>query len=344
MGYFRPTIEQMAGYTPGFQPKSTDVVKLNTNENPWPASPQVLKAIRDVTFENLRRYPDPMGDAFRQAAAAVLGVRIENILCTNGGDDLLNICVRGFCDASRPVAFAQPTYSLYPALAQIQGCKCIEVARDASGSLDELAKVNAALTIVCNPNAPTCDFLPIEAIEQLAKKLSGVLLIDEAYVDYSEDNALPLAERFDNVIVLRSMSKGYSLAGLRFGFGVASPNLTAGLVKVRDSYPVDAIAIAAAAAAIGDQDHFKANIQKIKVERTRLTMQLRNLGFAIPDSRTNFVLAQHSRADAIYKALMEKNIFVRYFKLSGLEDKLRITVGTPQQNNQLIAAVKTIAL
>jgi histidinol-phosphate aminotransferase len=344
MGYFRPTIEQMAGYTPGFQPKSTDVVKLNTNENPWPTSPNVLKTLSGLTAETLRRYPDPMGDAFRRAAAGVLGVTPENILCTNGGDDLLNICVRAFCDADRPLAFAQPTYSLYPVLAQLQGCPCIEVPRDDAGSLDKLAEINAALTIVCNPNAPTTDFLPVDKLAKLAGRLSGVLLIDEAYVDYADDNAIRLTERFENVIVLRSMSKGYSLAGMRFGFGIASVALVEGLVKVRDSYPVDAVAIAVAAAAISDQAHFKSNIAKIKAERTRLTAELRKLNIDTRDSRTNFVLAQHPAAETIYKALIEKNIYVRYFKLPGLEDKLRITVGTPEQNDKLLAAISKIAL
>jgi histidinol-phosphate aminotransferase len=342
MGYFRTAIDKMAGYTPGFQPKSADVVKLNTNENPWPASPEVLKAIGALTAENLRRYPDPMGDAFRNTAASVLGVKAENILCVNGGDDLLNICVRAFCDADRPVAFAQPTYSLYPVLAQIQGCPCVEVARDAEGSLDKLAAIDAPLTIVCNPNAPTADLLPVEALAELAGQLSGVLLIDEAYVDYAGDNAVRLVERFDNVIILRSMSKGYSLAGMRFGFGVAQAGLIDGLVKVRDSYPVDAVSIAAATAAISDQAHFKSNIEKIKAERTRLVEELDKLGFRTPPSQTNFVLAQHADAEAIYDVLVEKNIFVRYFKLPGLRDKLRITVGTPEQNDKLLSALKDI--
>lgn len=342
MGYFRDSIEQMAGYTPGFQPKSVDVVKLNTNENPYPVSPNVLKAIYNLTAENLRRYPDPMGDVFRKAAARVLGVQPENIICTNGGDDLLNICVRAFCDANRPAAYAQPTYSLYPVLAQLQGCQAIEVKRDANGSLDELAKINAVLTIVCNPNAPTSDFLSVESLAKLAEKLTGVLLIDEAYVDFSYDNAVRLVHEFDNVIVLRSMSKGYSLAGMRFGYGIAGPNLIDGLMKVRDSYPVDAAALAAATAAIEDQDYFKSNVEKVKIERTRLTERLRAMGFEVPDSQTNFVLARHVKAKKIYNALIERAVFVRYFELPGLNDKLRITVGTPQQNDKLLAVLKDI--
>lgn len=344
MGYFRDSIERMAGYTPGFQPKSTDVVKLNTNENPYPASPNVLKAVQNLTAENLRRYPDPIGDVFRKAAARVLSVHPENIICTNGGDDLLNICVRAFCDAGRPMAYAQPTYSLYPVLAKVQGCEAIEVLRDAKSSLDELAKINAPLTIVCNPNAPTSEFLPVEMVTKTAKKLSGALLIDEAYVDFAEDNAVRLVKEFDNVIVLRSMSKGYSLAGMRFGYGIAQPNLIEGLMKVRDSYPVNTAAIAAATAAIEDQPYFRANVEKVKTERSRLTERLRAIGFEVPDSQTNFVLAccVKKEANKIYKALVERNIFVRYFDLPGLNDKLRITIGTPQQNDNLLVALKNI--
>lgn len=344
MGYFRPTIEHMAGYTPGFQPKSMDVVKLNTNENPYPASPDVLRAIQNLNSENLRRYPDPTAVVFRTAAAKILGVAADSIICTNGGDDLLNICVRACCDAGRPMAYAQPTYSLYPVLAQLQGCEASEAARDTKGSLDELANINAALTIVCNPNAPTSDFLSVSSLAKLAAKLSGVLLIDEAYVDFADDNAVRLVKDFDNVIVLRSMSKGYSLAGMRFGYGVAQENLIAELMKVRDSYSVDAVAIAAAAAAISDQGYFKANVQKVKTERARLTRELRGMDFDVPDSQTNFVLAKTARRNAkdIYELLVKRNIFIRYFDLTGLEDKLRITIGTPQHNDILLNTLKEV--
>ncbi|MBL7214402.1 MAG: histidinol-phosphate transaminase [Phycisphaerae bacterium] len=344
MAYFRDTIEQMAGYTPGFQPKEADVVKLNTNENPYPASPDVLQAIQNLTAENLRRYPDPMAGTFRKAAAKVLAVQPENIICTNGGDDLLNICVRACCERGRPLAYAQPTYSLYPVLAQLHGCEVIEIQRDANGSLEQLAEVNAALTIVCNPNAPTCQLLPIDALATLASALSGVLLIDEAYVDFAEDNGIRLVNEFDNVVLLRSMSKGYSLAGMRFGFGITGKRLMEGLMKVKDSYPVDAAAIAAATAAIQDQACFKANVEKIKTERARLTDQLSALAFEVPNSQTNFILAHCVKKEAkeVYESLVQRNIFVRYFALPELEDKLRITIGTPQQNNQLLDALKEI--
>jgi len=344
MGYFRKTIEQMAGYTPGFQPKQPGALKLNTNENPWPASPKVLEAIGDLTAENLQKYPEATGDTFRNAAAAVLGIESENIICTNGGDDLLTLCFRAFCDAGRPVGYAQPTYSLYPVLAQIQDCEPIEIQRDADGSLDELARINAPLTIVCNPNAPTCEMLSIDSLAQLAEKLTGVLLIDEAYVDFADDNAIRLIKDFDNVIILRSMSKGYSLAGLRFGFGVAQKPLIDGLMRIKDSYNADVVALTAATAAISDQPYLKSNVEKIKSERDRLTQQLRQMGFEVLDSQTNFILAQsrEKNAEDIHEKLKQKNIYVRYFALPGLGDKLRITIGTPQQNDTLLAALTEI--
>lgn len=344
MGYFRDTIEQMDGYTPGFQPKSADVVKLNTNENPYPPSPKVVEAVQNLSAEALRRYPEPMADSFRTAAAGVLGVGPDNIICTNGGDDLLTVCFRSFCDMERPVAFAQPTYSLYPVLAQLRGCPVVEVDRDASGSLDKLAEIDAPMTIVCNPNAPTSDLLAIDALGELAGKLSGVLLIDEAYADFADDNALRLINDFDNVLILRSMSKGYSLAGMRFGFGIGCSSLIGGLMKAKDSYPVDAAAIAAATAAMQDQPYLKANVEKVKSERRRLTQQLRGLGLEVPDSQTNFVLAQRVSMNAkdVFNALVEQNIFVRYFDLPGLKNKLRITIGTSEQNDRLLAALQKI--
>jgi len=332
---------------PGFQPEVADVVKLNTNENPYPASPKVLEAIRNVSVEQLRRYPEPLGDEFRRAAGEMLGLSPDNIICTNGGDELLTICFRAFCDENRSVAYPVPTYSLYPVLAGLQNCSCVEVDFDAEFGLPGgLADTGAALTIVCNPNAPTGSFIQPEQLGLLAKKLRGksILLIDEAYVDFSEVNCAGLAKDFDNVIILRSMSKGYSLAGLRFGYAIACEELIAGLMKVKDSYNVDATSVAAATAAIKDQDYFKENIEKVKAERAKLARILGELGFVVPVSKANFILAQCNDCDAsqIYEKLAERNIYVRYFNLPNLADKLRITVGTKQQNDKLISAVEEI--
>jgi len=345
MGYFRVNIEKANGYVPGFQPKEAEVVKLNTNENPYPPSPAVMKAVTQVGAEQLRRYPDPIASTFREAAAQLNGVSPEYVICCNGGDELLTIALRAFCNENRPVAYPVPTYSLYPVLAKLQNYKAVEIPFDSEFNLpDELATTGAALTIVCNPNAPTASFVNVPELASLAGRLSGVLLIDEAYVDFADDNCIRLVKDFDNLIILRSMSKGYSLAGIRFGYGIAQPGLIQGLMKLKDSYNVDSVAIAAATAAISDQKYFKENVDKVKKERKRLTGRLRDLGFDVPDSSANFILAKCSdtRAAEVYDKLVEKNIYVRYFAQAGLEDKLRITVGTSEQNDKLLSALKEI--
>jgi histidinol-phosphate aminotransferase len=345
MSYFRENIDKAKGYEPGFQPKQQDIVKLNTNENPYPPTPAVLRAIADIKPEQLRRYPDPMGNIFREAAAQVNGVGPDWILCCNGGDDLLRMAFTAFCDKKRPVAYPVPTYSLYPVLANIQNCKAIEIPFDEEFNLPaRLAKTNTALTIVCNPNAPSGTFVDVEEMASLADEIRGVLLIDEAYVDFAERNCTELVKQFDNVIILRSLSKGYSLAGLRFGYAIAQPVLIEGLVKVKDSYNVDAIAIAAATAAIKDRDYFRETIEKVKIERERLTEELRELGFELPESSSNFAFAEHKtiKAKEIYDKLVECNIYVRYWDQPGIDNKLRISVGTKEQNDILLSALKEI--
>jgi histidinol-phosphate aminotransferase len=345
MGYFREDIEKAEGYQPGFQPKQTDVVKLNTNENPYPPSPKVLKVLAEIGPEQLRRYPDPEGNMFREAAAEVIGVGPEYIMCCNGGDELLTIAFRAFCDKRRPVAYPAPTYSLYPVLAKLQNCRTIEVPFDGEFNLPaKLAASAASLTIVCNPNAPSGSFVNVDELASLADELGGVLLIDEAYVDFAEANCVSLVKDFDNVIILRSMSKGYALAGIRFGYAIARPGLIEGLMKVKDSYNVNAVAIAAAAAAIKDQKYFKENVEKVKAERKRLTEQLQELGFEVPRSCANFILAEseNRKASEIYDKLTQRNIYVRYFAYPELKDKLRITVGTAEQNDTLLSALNKI--
>ena len=345
MGYFRDNVDGAAGYTPGFQTRAADVVKLNTNENPYPPSPQVMKALAEIRPEQLRRYPDPVGNTFREAAAQINGVEPDNIMCCNGGDDLLCIALRAFCDESRPVAYPVPTYSLYPVLARLQNCETIQVPFDEEFNLPpRLAGTDAALTIVCNPNAPTGSFVRVEEIASLAAELKGVLLIDEAYADFAEQNCASLTKEFDNVIVLRSLSKGYSLAGLRFGYAIAAKDLTAGLLKVKDSYNVDAVAIALATAAIKDQPYFRENVAKVRQERTALAEQLRGLGFGVAQSQTNFLWVRPGNGSAgdIHETLTQRNIFVRYFNVPGLSDTLRISVGTKEQNGKLLAALREI--
>jgi len=345
MSYFRENIEKAKGYEPGFQPKQADVLKLNTNENPYPPSPAVMKVLAEIDAEKLRRYPDPLGDRFRRAAAEVHGVSPDNIMCCNGGDELLTLAFRAFCDENRPVAYPVPTYSLYPVLANIQNCKAFEVPFDPEFNLPpKLAAAGAALTIVCNPNAPSATFIDPGELASFADELEGILLIDEAYVDFAEDNCINLINDFDNVIILRSMSKGYGLAGLRFGYAIARPPLIEGLLKIKDSYNVNALSIALATAAIKDQKYFSENVEKLKKDRDILIGQLRALNFKVAKSSANFLLAECKNCEAkeVYEELLRRNIFIRYFDLTGLNNKLRITVGTSEQNDRLILALREI--
>lgn len=347
MTYFRKNIDQLSGYKPGFQPQADNVVKLNTNENPYPPSPQIGEFLRDFDIAKLRRYPSHLGDSFREAAAKVNGVKPKNIMCTNGGDDLLTIVLRCFCDENRSLAFPAPTYSLYEVLAKIQNCNVIEVpwAKEYALPKEALVSAGAALTIVCNPNAPSCSYITPEKIADLAVSLEGksILLVDEAYADFAQDNCAELVKKHANLIILRSMSKGYSLAGLRFGYAIACENLINGMLKVKDSYNADLLSIAIATIAIEDKSYFAKNVALVKSERDRVASELEALGFCVGQTHTNFLLAQIEKtASEIFEKLKEKMIFVRYFPYPGLDDKLRITIGTAQENDKLIEALKEI--
>ncbi len=342
---FRDNIEKMRGYTPGFQPDDPAAIKINTNENPFPPSPRVFRALARLDDEAIRRYPPVHWDEFRRVASDVHTVEPDQIICGNGGDELLTMLVRCCCDSNRPLAYPVPTYSLYPVLAAIQNCPTIEVPWPDDFHIPaELHDNKAALTILCNPNAPTGTFVPVSEVADLARQIEGVLAVDEAYVDFAEDNCLSLLREFDNVIILRSMSKGYSLAGLRFGYGIGSARIIEAMLKVKDSYNVNAATQTAAAAALTDRDYFNKNVHRIKKQRDRLTHGLRKLGFDVPDSHTNFLLCRPAglSAQKIYEELTQRHIYIRYFNTEVLQNKLRITVGSAVQNDALLTALREI--
>ncbi len=330
----------MQGYTPGFQPKERDFIKLNTNENPYPPSPKAVEAMKQACGDSLRKYPQPLADKFREAAAGICGVKPEQIICGFGSDDLLTIAVRTFCDQGGKIAFPYPSYSLYEILADIQGAEPIVVHFPQDFSLpDNLHNTGADLTLLANPNAPSGTLIPPKDIAELADAIDGVLLVDEAYGEFASDNCIKLVGKCDNIIVTRTFSKAYSLAGLRFGYAIADACLVEQMMKVKDSYNVSAPGIAGAAAAIEDQDWLHKNVGKIKADRTALTEGLNSLGFTCPDSETNFVLAQvpdNYDAEYLYQQLFENKILVRYFKMPRLEQCLRITVGTKSEVSALL--------
>ena len=294
----------------------------------------------------LRRYPDPTGKNFRIAASQVLGFPDDWIIAGNGSDDLLNLIVRAVGEAEKQIVCPAPTYVLYRTLAEIQDAEFVEVPYpdDYQLPVDLLIAAQGAVTFVASPNSPSGTAISVADLEILAKELSGILVIDEAYVDFAENNALELTKKYSNVIVLRTLSKGYSLAGLRLGFAVANPALLAELNKVKDSYNVDALAYLVAASAIADQDHKTANAEKIKASRAKLAVSFQELGFDVWPSETNFLLVRSPNGDAerIYQTLKVQGILIRYFNQPRLQDKLRITVGTEEQNQILVKTLKEI--
>lgn len=348
----RDDIAQAEGYAPGEQPSDTTTIKLNTNENPYPPSPKALDAIANIAAsgaELVRRYPDPTGRAFREEAAKLHGVPADWILTFNGGDDLLNVIIRTCAGEGDTVAFLEPSYSLYPVLTKIQAAQPLVLSYDIDG-IDwklpaNVEATDAALLMIVNPNAPSGHLEPLETIENIVKNFRGVVLIDEAYVNFAKDSALPLVHKYSNVVILRSMSKGYSLAGLRFGYAIAQAPLLRELVKVRDSYPCDVVSIAAATAALADQEYAQSTWEKVCAERARLYAALVALGFTMPQSHSNFLLAQVPAgvsAESIYKNLKDASVLVRWWNLPRLADKVRITVGTKEQNDKLLATLAEI--
>ncbi|MEG4853992.1 histidinol-phosphate transaminase [Microcoleus sp. B5-D4] len=347
MNYFRKNIHEMSGYVPGEQPPlGTKIIKLNSNENPYPPSLKALKVLQEIDGEMLRRYPDPTGKVFRISASKIFGVADDWIIVGNGSDDLLNLIVRAVGESGKQIVCPAPTYVLYRTLAQIQDAEFVEVPYpdDYKLPVDLLIAAQGAVTFIASPNSPSGTAISLADLEKLAKELSGILVIDEAYVDFAEENALELTKKYSNVIVLRTLSKGYSLAGLRLGFGIANPALLAELNKIKDSYNVDALAYAVGAVAIADQDHKIANAEKIKVSRAKLAVSFQELGFEVWPSQTNFLLVRPPNGDAerIYQTLKVRGILIRYFNQPRLEDKLRISVGTEEQNQILVKTLKEI--
>jgi histidinol-phosphate aminotransferase len=347
--FVRPSVRAMRGYTPGEQPPiGARVVKLNTNENPFPPSPKVMQAIREVEAEVLRRYPAPLADAFRSAAAKAVGNGItpDMIMAGNGSDDVLTVATRTFLPPGGTLAYPDPTYSLYPVLAQIEEAKTAPVPWEKNWQLpiDDLLSTKADAIYLANPNAPSGTLVKPDVVAELASKFEGLLLIDEAYADFADANCLELVSKFENVVISRTLSKAYSLAGLRFGYAVAQPHVIDEMVKVKDSYNTDAISIIAATAAVSDREYAAMTWKHVKDERARVTKELESMGFDVIPSQTNFVLAGVPGGDgrAFYSGLKSQGILVRYFDLPGLRDKIRITIGTAQENNAVLGGLSQI--
>ncbi|MBQ4479477.1 MAG: histidinol-phosphate transaminase [Victivallales bacterium] len=342
--YARECIHAIGGYTPGEQLTGRRIVKLNTNENPYPPSPKVGEALHALDWETLRLYPNPTGEALRKKAAEVFGVAANRILCGNGSDDLLTIALRTFVGEGEAYAYPEPSYSLYPVLADLQGAIRRPFQLNDSFELpdDVLSQAaDAKLLMLARPNAPTGNATPKARLHELCKQFPGVVWIDEAYADFADDNCLNFVDEFPNVVVSRTFSKSYALAGLRLGLAFAQEHLIEEMLKLKDSYNTDRIAQALGEAALGDQDWLHDTCAKVRATRAWTTDELLRRGWQVLPSQANFLLAKpaHRPADELFAKLRERGLLVRYFALPRVDQFLRITIGTDDEMRELLNAL-----
>ncbi len=357
----RPLVHQLQAYVPGEQPKIRGLIKLNTNENPYPPSPKVLAAVKAAVDGRLRLYPNPAAEKLRAKLARLHGCQPENILVGNGSDEVLALAVRGFVEprlksASPPawatVQYFTPSYSLYPVLADIHGAAKNAVPLKPDFGLPGVGELrrgkrwhfDAALTLVTTPNAPSGRGYRTAELEKLCRAQQGVVILDEAYVDFARENALKLALKYPHVLVARTFSKAYSLCFQRVGYLVGHADLIAALDKIRDSYNVNGLGQVAAEATLDDLKFYRANFKKIVATRAWLSRELTRLGFRVLPSQTNFILAKPPLfpAPAWLQKLRDRKILVRWFSAPEVKDYLRITIGTPAEAKALITAVRKI--
>lgn len=367
----RPLVRELHAYLPGEQPKIKGLIKLNTNENPYPPSPRVLRSVRAAVDGRLRLYPNPTAERLRAKLARLHRCHSENIIVGNGSDELLALAVRAFvepvgtrCSASQiemgprgsaalpkvVVQYFTPSYSLYPVLADIHGAAKNAVPVQPNFGLPSVAELRrgrlwdfkAALTLITTPNAPSGRGYATRDLETLCKTQRGVVVLDEAYVDFANENAMKLALKHRHVLVARTFSKAYSLCFQRVGYFVGHPELIAALHKIRDSYNVNGLGQIAAEATLDDLAYYRANFQKLFATRTWLSRELTKLGFRVLPSQTNFILVRPPRfaAKAWLQKLRDRKILVRWFSAPEVNDYLRITIGTPTEAEALARAVE----
>ena len=347
--FWSKVVHGLTPYTPGEQPKLTNLIKLNTNESPYPPSPGVLEAIRAATTGDLRLYPDPDSTALRQAIADYFGIARDHVFAGNGSDEILAFAFQALLNHEGPLVYPDITYSFYPVYCQLNGIRAEHVALNDDFSLDLTAVPDhAGAVIFPNPNAPTGQSVSLENIAQLCRRLPDrVIVVDEAYVDFGTETAVPLVKDHPNLLVVQTFSKSRALAGLRVGFAIGQPELLAGLERIKNSfnsYPVDRLASAGAIAAMEDRAGFEHDRQRIMASRAWVNEQLVALGFNVVPSQANFVFARHPQRDAgeLAQALRDRAIIVRHFRLPRIDQHLRITIGTESECKALIEALKEI--
>ncbi|EXG41649.1 histidinol-phosphate transaminase [Acinetobacter baumannii 44437_4] len=350
MRFWSPEVRELEPYVPGEQPKIQNLLKLNTNENPYPPSPKVVEAVQGVLHEKadvLRLYPDPDATVLKQAIAKQQNIDVSQVFVGNGSDEVLAHIFKAFFLQDGPILYPDITYSFYPVYSQFFGTKTKEIPLNENFEIDvrDYTQPNGGV-IITNPNAPTSIALSLAEIEQvLQANPDRVVVIDEAYVDFGAESAVSLINRYENLVVCQTTSKSRSLAGLRVGFAIAQSHLIAALEAVKNSfnsYPIDRFAIAAAVASFEDQAYFEEQCQKVITSREKLVRDLTELGFNVLPSKANFIFATHSQHDAgqLAQKLREQGIIVRYFNKPRINQFLRITVGTNEQNARLVQTLK----
>jgi len=337
------SVRRLEAYTPGEQPKAKSVIKLNTNENPYLPSPKCAEVLKGFDLDRLRRYPDPVFAALRARIAKMWNTVPECVFVGNGSDEILTLVAKAFVEDSEAIGSLDPSYSLYKTLAAIRNVPFIPTPLESDFTWNGRISGNPALFLLTNPNAPTGVFTPAEMIAAAAKRFKGVLLVDEAYADFAKTNCVPLAAaaKNRNVIVMRTFSKSFSLAGLRVGYCIGPEDLIDALYKVKDSYNVDALAQSVALAALNDLKWMRSNAAKVRRTRSRTLKELAKRGWDVLPSESNFLFARpaHRPAAEIFEKLRARNIFVRYFKGPRTGDRIRITIGTDAEMDSLLKAL-----
>jgi len=347
MKYWNKTLKEMDEYMPGEQPANIEeFIKLNTNENPFPPSDPVLKAINSSVNGGLRRYPDSKASAVREIFASKNGLSPENIFVGNGSDEIFTLIFRGFIDKEGTAAFPYPSYSLYDTLAQGNGIKYEKINLDKNLNLDlnKFLEKKYDLVIIANPNNPTGTYTEISEIVKFLRSYQGLLVIDEAYIDFYGGSCIDLINEYNNVIVTRSFSKSYSLAGLRVGLAIADKDIIRGLFKIKDSYNIDTLALAGAEAALLDTKNFSYNIRMLNSNKEYLEERLEGMNFYIVPSKANFIFVKHNSIDSeiIFEKLKKHRILVRYFSGPIQSEYIRITVGTMMEIKKLCSILESI--
>ena len=347
--FWSPIIHDLQPYVPGEQPKAARLIKLNTNENPYGPSPQVLKAIATETSDALRLYPDPNADSLREAIAHYYRLKTDQIFVGNGSDEILAHTFLALLCHERPILFPDITYSFYPVYCRLYQVQYDLVPLDESFAInpDDYLRPNGGI-IFPNPNAPTGQGLPLSAVEKILQgNRESVVVVDEAYIDFGGETAAPLIERYPNLLIIQTLSKSRSLAGLRVGFAMGQRELIVALERVKDSfnsYPLDRLAIAGAVEAMNDQEYFDTTRRRIMQTRESLAIALQRLGFMVLPSQANFVFVRHPARDAgeLSRRLRERGIIVRHFRLPRIDQFLRITIGTEEACSELVTALTDI--